>query len=493
MASDSVLGFNALSASTQKFRVAIPPPGKMKTEGNLEKNWRIFRRQFESFSIASHLDKEESVYKTAVLLAIIGEEATEVFEDLPFESEVARKDYDTVINMFETFFVCRKNEVYETYMFNTRPQEKEETVDAYVAVLRKMVRSCNFGALELEERMIRDRLVIGIRDDKIRKTLLEVKDLTLLKALDICRSHVASTSQVAKSVAEKTLYAAKHKSRKEQKDELKAVGKQKLDERDKNKCGVLSYLLRRRKQPRCSFEDVDFEETSVPEASAPKMTIWQKTVQRHKTKNTLEAFMRKERERCRGYRSNFSEQQKAVIRERQRLVQARYRERKRRMSWATVKSEVEESSEVTAKRGGRKWKEPAKARTRKGVKKSNNAAAEREARRQYMQEWRKNMSAEQIEQYKKARSARYYRQKKTNSDVTTSSPMPVTFFTVSQSPDDPDVDPETKPIPASGPPSKTPGEARRAAGIPSGNDPNDTFEYTIIKLEVPVDAGYEES
>ena len=71
--------------------------------------------------------------------------------------------------------------------FNKRDQEPNETIDAYVAVLRTLVKSCKYQALEDE--MIRDRIVLGVRDNSTRKKLLQEKKLDLQKCIDICRTN----------------------------------------------------------------------------------------------------------------------------------------------------------------------------------------------------------------------------------------------------------------------------------------------------------------
>ena len=48
-------------------------------------------------------------------------------------------------------------------------------IDAYGTELRKFARNCEFG--ELHDSIIRDRIVCGIRSNKVRKRLLREKDL----------------------------------------------------------------------------------------------------------------------------------------------------------------------------------------------------------------------------------------------------------------------------------------------------------------------------
>ena len=72
-------------------------------------------------------------------------------------------------------------------MFNRRNQEENESIEQYVTVIRKLAQTCNFCNC-LSDSLIRDRLVLGIRDETIRKKLLQEKKLTLSRALDIGRS-----------------------------------------------------------------------------------------------------------------------------------------------------------------------------------------------------------------------------------------------------------------------------------------------------------------
>lgn len=65
-------------------------------------------------------------------------------------------------------------------------QVKSETVDAYVTDLKHKVKDCEFG--HLTDSLIRDRIVCGITDDQVRGRLLREPDLTLNKAIDICRA-----------------------------------------------------------------------------------------------------------------------------------------------------------------------------------------------------------------------------------------------------------------------------------------------------------------
>ena len=60
--------------------------------------------------------------------------------------------------------------------------------------MRSLAKTCNFG--ELRDNLIRDRIVIGIRDNSIRKKLLAEGKLTLDKCINICRANETTAKQL---------------------------------------------------------------------------------------------------------------------------------------------------------------------------------------------------------------------------------------------------------------------------------------------------------
>ena len=48
----------------------------------------------------------------------------------------------------------------------------------------------------MEESMLRDRIVVGIRDDVTRRKLLQMRDLTLNQAIDMCKTSETAGQQL---------------------------------------------------------------------------------------------------------------------------------------------------------------------------------------------------------------------------------------------------------------------------------------------------------
>ena len=102
--------------------------------------------------------------------------------------------FDACLTALECYCKPKRNIVYERYMFNTCMQNVEESIDRYVNRLRKQAATCEFGTLTDE--LIRDKLVLGIRDESTELRLLKEDKLDLNKALHICRSNEIASSQL---------------------------------------------------------------------------------------------------------------------------------------------------------------------------------------------------------------------------------------------------------------------------------------------------------
>lgn len=67
------------------------------------------------------------------------------------------------------------------------------SIDSYVAALRILAETCNYGSFV--DGLIRDRIVVGTKDNGTRKRLLRESKLTLNKCIDICLSSEATSVQ----------------------------------------------------------------------------------------------------------------------------------------------------------------------------------------------------------------------------------------------------------------------------------------------------------
>ena len=153
--------------------------------GNLATEWKRFRGQWTNYSTAAKINDEADERQAAIFLACIGADAYELYETFELE-EAHRTDLTRIMAAFETHCVGEVNVVYERYLFYKRKQQNGEAFESFLAELRKLVKTCDFGAVE--DSTVRDRIVMGIRDDTTRRKLLQTRKLDLKSAIDICRA-----------------------------------------------------------------------------------------------------------------------------------------------------------------------------------------------------------------------------------------------------------------------------------------------------------------
>ena len=154
---------------------------------NVAANGKKFKRAWDNYAVVVRLQQFDEEYKTANFLSAIGEEALEIYEGMTFNPHENSKVLDSVAQKLAEYCIGQTNETFERYVFNSRSQKEEESIDHYVSALRTLAKSCNFCQC-LHDSLISDRIVFGIKEPALRKKLLQERQLTLEKAIDICKS-----------------------------------------------------------------------------------------------------------------------------------------------------------------------------------------------------------------------------------------------------------------------------------------------------------------
>ena len=222
----------------------IPMPKPLCLD-NIAANWKKFRRAWYNYAVVVRLQRFDEEYKTATFLSAIGEEALEIYEGTTFEPPETSKVLDSVVQKFEEFCIGQTNETFERYVFNSRSQKEDESIDHYVSALRTLAKTCNFCQC-LHDSLLRDRIVLGVKEPALRKKLLQERKLTLEKAIDICKSGETTAQHLKDLAAPKDpnaneVHTLKHRSEKKLRRDSKGVKKCKY-------CGG-THELKREKCP----------------------------------------------------------------------------------------------------------------------------------------------------------------------------------------------------------------------------------------------------
>ena len=94
---------------------------------------------------------------------------------------------------FQGYFIKKHNVIFERAKFNMKSQLEGESVDSFVSALHGLAEHCNFR--DLKEELIRDRMVVGLRDATLSEKLQMDPDLTLEKAVTSARQRESVRKQ----------------------------------------------------------------------------------------------------------------------------------------------------------------------------------------------------------------------------------------------------------------------------------------------------------
>lgn len=150
--------------------------------------WSTWIEQFEDYAYATGMHRATDEVRVRTLLYCMGVQARRVLASFNLTAEEALS-YSVVKSKFTSYFVHPLNEVHESYRFHKRTQQADESVDAFYSALRNMVKRCNYGSASVEDRLVRDRFIVGLFDSRLSEQLCRTSDLTLDKALLHARLH----------------------------------------------------------------------------------------------------------------------------------------------------------------------------------------------------------------------------------------------------------------------------------------------------------------
>ena len=170
---------------------AVKLPDRLAIGNNAVKNWKIFKQRWSTYSIITELDQLPISKQRALFIHCLDDDALEAYNtlDLPEEATVAN-----IVKAFELFIVGECNETYERYIFNKRNQEDGEPFELFYADLQRLMKTCNY-CNQCKNSLLKDRIVLGIKNPKIQRELLKVRKLTLEQTVDICKANEKAITQ----------------------------------------------------------------------------------------------------------------------------------------------------------------------------------------------------------------------------------------------------------------------------------------------------------
>ncbi|UYV63076.1 hypothetical protein LAZ67_2003063, partial [Cordylochernes scorpioides] len=177
--------------TNQQVAPKIQPPETF--DFSTPNKWPKWRKRFERYLVVSGMKKKEEADKIDLFMYLMGDRADDIFRTFKFEKEEEATKIDSVLKAFDSHFCVRKNIIYERAKFNSRIQEDRKPVDEFITSLYKLADSCEFEGLH--EQLIRDRIVVGVRDKALSERMQLDSELTLENAVKMVRQQEAVRQQ----------------------------------------------------------------------------------------------------------------------------------------------------------------------------------------------------------------------------------------------------------------------------------------------------------
>ncbi|KAJ8033077.1 hypothetical protein HOLleu_23209 [Holothuria leucospilota] len=153
-----------------------PPTTPDFEASDLPQMWKRWKEEFMLYMDLA-MNNQSTEIKKKMLLYLLGPKGREIYETF----EIVPITVSCILDAFDKHCDPEKNETIERYKVFTRNQEVNEPFDQYLTELKVLSMTCNFG--QLQESLLRDRIICGIYHANLRERLLREPTLNLDKCI----------------------------------------------------------------------------------------------------------------------------------------------------------------------------------------------------------------------------------------------------------------------------------------------------------------------
>lgn len=167
-------------------------------------SWRTWRQKFDLISTATYLNQQPKEVPAATFLINFGEDARKTYSIFELATDEQKSDIQVLKHKFEAYYKPVLNLVYHEFCSGKGDQNDGESFENWLTD-RVLAKSCEFG--ELEERMLRSRIILGIRDKKLQEKLVS-ENASFAKSVEMCRSREHGKEQCEETHAHPRIHYA---------------------------------------------------------------------------------------------------------------------------------------------------------------------------------------------------------------------------------------------------------------------------------------------
>lgn len=177
----------AAAAAGNAAGAGIPPTFNFEPFDRTKTKWGRWVKRLEG---AMRLFGVNNNVMQSVLLHYMGSETYNILADNVSPDEPENQTYQQIVDVLGNYYDPEPLEMVELWKFRSRTQMEGESIAEFITALQREAKYCKFG--DYLQNALRNQLVFGLRNQRIRSRLIEEKALTFDKAKDISLAMEAS-------------------------------------------------------------------------------------------------------------------------------------------------------------------------------------------------------------------------------------------------------------------------------------------------------------
>ena len=133
----------------KEMATAYKPPDSF--DFSKGERWPNWIRRFERYRTLSELNEKDEVTQINTLIYTMGDQAEDILNSFKLNA-TQLKEYKTIKEKFDSYFVVRRNVIYERAKFNRRVQYDNESVEEFINSLHVLAEHCEYGDISFNDR-----------------------------------------------------------------------------------------------------------------------------------------------------------------------------------------------------------------------------------------------------------------------------------------------------------------------------------------------------
>lgn len=169
-----------------------PRPLLINSDIDMAREWSEWIDEYECYTIAAKVNTESAEIRLANFKTVIGREAVRLINNSGLADE-KKNDLDEIKKKLKEHFVPMRNKTYERCKFHRIRQQESEAFDDFLQKIREQVHKCEFNNID---EFITDQIALGVRCENTQQKLWIEDELTMEKAIKICRAAERANKQI---------------------------------------------------------------------------------------------------------------------------------------------------------------------------------------------------------------------------------------------------------------------------------------------------------